>query len=280
MNGGWLRPYPFDWEPVLERALVEDLGPGDLTAACLPRDLTVNGMIEAQADGVLCGVGVAAACLGRVANVQVRLSDGSAVEPGDTVLTFSGPAAECLSHERTALNFLMHLSGVATLTRAFVSAVAGTGAQIVDTRKTLPGMRSLQKYAVRCGGGKNHRLGLYDAVMIKDNHIRAAGSIAEAVQRVRRTAPHTAKIEVEADRPDQADEAVAAGADIVLLDNMPPETMRTIVERHRGSAVKFEASGGVRLETVRAIAESGVDLISVGALTHSAVALPLHLELS
>lgn len=276
---GWLHPYPADWGDALELALVEDIGTGDLTACCLPPDLRIRGVIEAQAEGILCGVGLAAECFSAVAEVEIKSSDGAHIQPGDDVLVFEGSAADCLSHERVALNFLMHLSGVATLTHEFCEAVKGTRAQIVDTRKTMPGIRSLQKYAVRCGGGRNHRMGLYDAVMIKDNHIRACGSIKKAVERARRGIPHTAKIEVEADRPDQAAQAVAAGADIVLLDNMPPHIMAQVVKQFADSNVLFEASGGVNLGSVRKIAESGVHLISVGALTHSAPALPLHLEI-
>ncbi len=276
---GWLHPFPADWADALDNALAEDIGPGDLTAACLPPDLIIRGVIEAQAEGILCGVGIAAECFGAVAQVEVKSSDGARVQPGDDVLLFEGPAADCLSHERVALNFLMMLSGVATLTHEFTQAIKGTRAQIVDTRKTVPGLRSLQKYAVRCGGGRNHRMGLYDAVMIKDNHIRACGSIAEAVKKARRAIPHTAKIEVEADRPEQVEQAVKAGADIVLLDNMDPKLMAEVVKKFEQSPVLFEASGGINLKTVRAVAESGVHLISVGALTHSAPSLPLHLEL-
>ncbi len=276
---GWLHPFPADWADALDNALAEDIGPGDLTAACLPPDLTIRGVIEAQAAGILCGVGIAAECFGAVAQVEVKSSDGARVQPGEDVLLFEGPAADCLSHERVALNFLMMLSGVATLTHEFTQAIKGTRAQIVDTRKTIPGLRSLQKYAVRCGGGRNHRMGLYDAVMIKDNHIRACGSIAEAVKKAKRASPHTSKIEVEADRPEQAEQAVKAGADIVLLDNMDPRLMAQVVKQFEHSPVLFEASGGINLKTVRAVAESGVHLISVGALTHSAPSLPLHLEL-
>lgn len=276
---GWRHPYPADYGDALELALVEDIGPGDLTAACLPADLQVRGMIEAQASGVLCGVGLAAECFSAVAEVEVHVSDGDSVEAGEQVLVFEGLAAGCLSHERVALNFLMHLSGVATLTKQFVDAVQGTRARIVDTRKTIAGIRSLQKYAVRCGGGGNHRMGLYDAVMIKDNHIQACGSITKAVEKAKKSTPHTTKIEVEADRLSQVGEAINAGADIILLDNMPHKDMAEAVQKHADKPVLFEASGGINLLTVRAVAETGVHLISVGALTHSAPALPLHLEL-
>lgn len=276
---GWMHPHPSDWGHLLELALSEDIGCGDLTAGCLNQDTIGSGYIEAQADGILCGVGIAATIFSEIADVEVLLVDGSPCSYGTRVLNIHGELASILTHERVALNFLMHLSGVASLTAKFVQAVQGTGAVIVDTRKTLPGMRSLQKYAVRCGGARNHRMGLFDAVMIKDNHIAANGSIFAAVQAVRQNMPHTAMVEVEADHPAQADEAVTAGANIVLLDNMLPSMMAEIVAKHKGTGVRFEASGGVNLSTVREIAESGVDYISVGALTHSAVALPLHLEL-
>lgn len=280
MNG-WNIPAPADWPVLVERALAEDLGPGDLTAAAFAEGATTRAMIEAQADGILCGAGIAREVFVHDPHLRVtmHLSDGSPITSGTRIMTIEGPTASLLSRERTALNFLMHLSGVATLTNRFVEAVKGTDALIVDTRKTIPGMRSLQKYAVRCGGGINHRLGLFDAAMIKDNHIAAAGSIRAAVEHLRRHIPHTAKIEVEVDRSDQVDEAIAAGAEIILLDNMAPEVMREVVARYHQHPVKFEASGGVNLQTVRAIAESGVHLISVGALTHSAVAVPLHLEI-
>lgn len=277
---GWQHPYPADYGDALELALVEDIGPGDLTAACLDPHLNVRGLIEAQATGIVCGVGIAAECLSAVAEVEVLIEDGDSVESGTPVLNLEGPAVGCLSHERVALNFLMHLSGIASLTHQFVEAVKGTKASIVDTRKTLPGMRSLQKYAVRCGGGRNHRMGLYDAVMIKDNHIQACGSISKAVERARKRIPHTAKIEVEISRLSQLGEAVNAGADIIMLDNMSPQDMAEAVQKVAGKSVLLEASGGINLSSVRQVAETGVHLISVGALTHSAPALPLHLELS
>lgn len=263
---------------VLDAALAEDLGPGDLTRHLFRADDIREGYIEAQGEGVLCGVGLAAAMFGDVADVDIQMNDGAPLTPDDVALAFEGPIGELLSRERTALNFIMHLSGVATLTSQFVKAVAGTDVQIVDTRKTLPGLRSLQKYAVRCGGGVNHRLGLFDAAMIKDNHIQAAGSISKAVKTLRQRIPFTAKIEVECESEAMVREAVDAGADIVMLDNMSPAAMRPICERYRGK-VLLEASGGISLKTVRAVAESGVNFISVGALTHSAVAVPFHLEL-
>lgn len=276
---GWRHPHPADTLRIVELALQEDHGPGDLTRACFAPEQTVRAYLEAQAPGVICGVGLAHDLFGSEASVQVLVSDGSSVTDGTILAHIEGPADFVLGRERIALNFLMTLSGTASLTRKFVEAIHGTSATIVDTRKTLPGLRSLQKYAVRCGGGTNHRLGLYDAAMIKDNHIAASGSIGMAVQAIRASAPHTATIEVECESEEQVDEAIAAGANIVMLDNMPPAEMERIVSARKGQVV-FEASGGVNLDTVRAIAESGVDLISVGALTHSAPGLPIHLEVS
>lgn len=283
MNG-WRHPAPETWQEAAWAALEEDLGSGDLSAACLNPDQRVDWYIEAQATGVLCGCGVAAHLLqpdpedpGDCETEVVR-EDGEPVERGDTVLKGRGLATRVLSRERTALNFLMHLSGVATLTSKYVAQLEGLECQVVDTRKTVPGLRVLQKYAVRCGGGRNHRMGLYDAVMVKDNHIRAAGSVEEAVARVGHTAGHMVRIEVECEDPAQVREAVEAGADIVMLDNMDPFTM-TDIAREWGSRVVLEASGGINLDTVRGAAASGVHFVSVGALTHSAPALPFHLEL-
>lgn len=280
MNG-WNGAPPGGWEETIALALSEDIGTGDLTAAIFDPEQSSKGYIEAQASGVICGVGIAESIFADYAGVSVKplLEDGATVKAGTKVLQLSGPTAALLTHERVALNFLMQLSGVATLTRRFVDEVAGTRARIVDTRKTTPGLRSLQKYAVRCGGGHNHRMGLYDAPMIKDNHIAAAGSIKDAVAKMRANMPHTAKIEVEVDSPDQVQEAVDSGAEIILLDNMPPAMMAAIVRQYEGLPVIFEASGGINLETVRSVAESGVHVISVGALTHSAPSLSLHLEL-
>lgn len=277
VNSGWLPPAPAGWEDVLKLSLSEDLGSGDISASLLPDDLKVDWYIEAQADGVLCGAGIAYDLLSGDDDIVCHLQDGAAVSGGSKILSGTSPAQTLLTLERTALNFLMHLSGVASLTRRFVDAVKGTNARIVDTRKTLPGMRVLDKYAVRCGGGSNHRMGLFDGVMIKDNHLRALGGITRAVALAKASAHHLLKIEVECETLDQVAEAVAAGAEVVMLDNMSLESMQTAVDRYRGKAV-LEASGGVNLATVRSIAETGVDLISVGAITHSANALPFHLE--
>lgn len=281
----WLQPEPTNWWPIVEDALAEDIGSGDITGGCLEPDRLFSWRIEAQAEGYLCGVGISDFLFGPSGGdpedtwVEVHRVDGDFVKRGDLVIEGRALGRRVLAAERTALNFLMHLSGVATLTNQFVKRVEGTGARIVDTRKTLPMLRGLQKYAVRCGGGHNHRMGLFDGVMIKDNHIAAVGGIRQAVERVRSYASHMTKIEVECETIEQVEEAVAAGADIVLLDNMDPFQMRNAVSRFKGKCL-LEASGGVSLETVRAIATTGVDLISVGALTHSAPGLAFHLEAS
>jgi nicotinate-nucleotide pyrophosphorylase (carboxylating) len=274
MNG-WLGRAPEGWEQTALSALEEDLGHGDLSASALPEGAQARWTIEAQAEGVLCGAGAARWILGDGAAVLVQ--DGSDVGPGTRVLEGRSDAAWALSRERTALNFLMILSGTATLTRRFVRAVEGLQVRIVDTRKSLPGLRRLQKYAVRCGGGHSHRMGLFDAVMIKDNHIALAGSVGEALRRARAASSHMTRIEVECESLDQAQEAHAAGADVLLLDNMSPAQLSEC--RRALPDALLEASGGVNLETVRAIAETGVDIISVGALTHSAPALALHMEI-
>ena len=209
--------------------------------------------------------------------MSILKEDGARVAPGDCVLNLSGPTRGVLTAERVALNFLGHLSGVATATAALVDAVEGTSATIVCTRKTTPGLRAFEKHAVRCGGGSNHRFGLYDAVMLKDNHIAACGSIAAAIKSVRREVGHMVKVEVEVDRLDQFAEALEHGADVILLDNMTPDQMRQAVLSNKGRAV-LEASGNVTLKTVRAIAETGVDVISSGWITHSAPTLDLGLD--
>lgn len=262
----------------------EDVGHGDITSGCLDPDLMVHWTIEAQAEGILCGVGIAEHLLApfgpdpEPVTIQTLMVDGEHVRRGDIVLEGSHLARRVLMSERTALNFLMHLSGVATLTNQFVERVKGTKARIIDTRKTLPGLRALQKYAVRCGGGHNHRMGLYDGAMIKDNHIAAMGSIRKAVEAVRGYASHMSKIEVECESLEQVKEAVDARADVILLDNMDPFMMREAVQKYGGTTL-FEASGGISLDTVGGVAKTGVDLISIGALTLSAPALSFHMEI-
>lgn len=277
MKSVWQEPQPFGWEDHVKAALHEDVFSGDITSSAIPSGRLVNWYIEAQATGIACGVGIVAHLFGE--STECLVCDGQPVGPGTMIAKGCLEGNRALQIERTALNYLMMLSGVSTLTSHFVETVAGTGARIVDTRKTVPLMRHLQKYAVRCGGGHSHRMGLYDAVMIKDNHIRAHGSISQAVEATRKKISHLYKIEIECDHPEQVAEAVTAGADVILLDNMLPAVMAEVVQKYRGKAV-FEASGGVALSTVRAIAESGVDVISVGALTHSAPSLSFHLELN
>jgi nicotinate-nucleotide pyrophosphorylase (carboxylating) len=270
-------------ETLIELALQEDLGAGDWTTdSLIPPDHQSRGAILAQAEGILCGVEIAKRVFQRL-DSSVRftdaLTDGARLAPDVRVLTIEGSTRALLKAERTALNFLQHLSGIATRTRQFVDAVAGTGAQIVDTRKTTPALRLLEKYAARVGGGRNHRVGLYDGILIKDNHLAAlGGDIAEAVRRARQHAHHLLAVEVECTTLEQVKQAVAAGADGILLDNMPLETLREAVRLAKGRVRFLEASGGITLENVRAIAETGVDFISVGAITHSAPILPMHLE--
>lgn len=272
---------PMTTHALIEAALAEDIGDGDRTTLWTVREGTAaRARIVAKAPGVVAGIDVARQVVHAVdASVEVTgaLQDGDPVSGGDLVMSLSGPARSLLSAERVALNFLQRLSGVATLTRTYVDRVAGTGARILDTRKTTPGMRMLEKAAVRAGGGTNHRVGLFDMILIKENHIAAAGGIAPAVAAVRRQNAEGLRVEVETRNLPEVDEALRAGVDVLLLDNMALETLREAVARVRasGSGTKTEASGGVNLETVRAIAESGVDLISVGALTHSAPALDL-----
>ena len=278
--------FPVPWslvDDVIARALAEDLGGGDVTTlATVPAETRAEARIVARAAAVVAGLPVAARVFAHVdRRVEVALvaRDGERVRPGQSVATLAGPARAILSGERVALNFLQHLSGIATRTARFVERVAGTGARILDTRKTIPGLRLLAKYAVRCGGGQNHRFGLYDGILIKDNHIAAAGSLAAAVARARALAPHLARVEVEVETLDQVREALAAGADLLLLDNMPLDEMRQAVALCRGRA-QTEASGGITEETVRAVAETGVDFISIGALTHSVSALDFSLDLA
>ena len=264
-------------------ALAEDVGRGDITTRLtVPPGAQATGILLAKQVGVLAGLPlverVFAALGGRVAT-RALAADGDALTPGLHVATVEGPAADVLIGERLALNFVQQLSGVATLTRRYVEAVQGTKARVVDTRKTTPGLRVLEKYAVRLGGGSNHRGGLDDGILIKDNHLVAAGGVSAALRAARAGAPHGLKLQVECATLAQVDEAIAAGADAILLDNMPADAMTDAVRRIAGRAV-VEASGGVTLATIRAIAETGVDLISVGALTHSAPAIDLSLKIT
>lgn len=250
-------------------ALAEDVGNGDLTAALVDAERPARARILAREAAVICGkpwVEAAVQALDPQATLNWHVSEGQLCTADQTVLTIEGRAQPLLTAERTALNFLQLLSAVATKTATFVNAVAGTRAQIVDTRKTLPGLRLAQKYAVKAGGGVNHRIGLYDAVLIKENHIAAAGGVAQVLQRVRETAPEARFVEIEVETLAQLDEALAHGATMVLLDNMDIPTLNAAVRRNAGRAV-LEISGGVNLDTVRALAETGVDRISIGALT-------------
>jgi nicotinate-nucleotide pyrophosphorylase (carboxylating) len=272
---------------LIDAALAEDVGPGDFTSLwTFPADRQGEAEIVAKASGVIAGTEVAAEVFRRVdssIDVEVVAGDGTAVDPGDRVMRISGPARSILTAERVALNFLQRLSGVATVTRTYVRAVQGTGARVIDTRKTTPGMRLLEKRAVLAGGGANHRIGLHDMVLIKDNHIAAAGGITSAVEAVRRQNDRGLRVEVETTTLDEVDEALAAGVDRIMFDNMPVDLLREAVDRVRESGdgrPETEASGGITLDTIRAVAETGVDFISVGALTHSAPALDLSLRLA
>jgi len=269
-------------EPVVRAALTEDLGrAGDVTAAaCIPAGTRWTAVFAARQAGTIAGLDcahLAMIALDPEARFSARVQDGAAVAAGTVLAEVEADARAILSAERTALNLLGRLSGVATLTRAHVDAVAGTGARIADTRKTTPGLRALEKHAVAMGGGLNHRFGLDDAILIKDNHIAVCGGVGEAIRRARAHAGHLMKIEVEVDGLHQLDEALAERPDVVMLDNFSLADLRKAVARAGGQAV-LEASGGVNLQTVRAIAETGVNVISVGALTHSAPSLDVGLD--
>ena len=269
-------------DPLIELALVEDVGSGDITTESTIKDAQVaRGVIVAQSGGVIAGLPVAERVFGKIdpsLEFRALVKDGESVQGMAPIASVGGAAASILTGERIVLNFLQRLSGTATLTAQFVAATAGYPVKIIDTRKTTAGWRTIQKYAVRVGGGYNHRFGLYDGILIKDNHIVAAGGIAQAVRRARSGAPHTSRIEIEVETLDQVEEALHAQADILLFDNMPADLIEAAVAKVAGRAVT-EASGGITLEKVEAVAASGVDLISVGALTHSAAPLDISLDL-
>jgi nicotinate-nucleotide pyrophosphorylase (carboxylating) len=275
-------PHPILIEPAVRNALAEDMGrAGDITTdAIVPPEAMARAVIAAREPGVVSGL-VAADLAFRLIDsslvMTVNAPDGSDIAKGVVIAELSGPARAILTAERVALNFLGHLSGIATATHAVAAAIADTKARIICTRKTIPGLRILEKYAVRCGGGLNHRFGLDDAVLVKDNHIQAAGGVEKAVAMLRGRLGPLVKVELEVDTLEQLEEALAAGIDAVLLDNMTPETMAQAVAMTKGRA-KLEASGGVTLERARAIAESGVDYMSSGALTHSARSLDVGLD--
>ena len=270
-------------EDAVKAALLEDWGrAGDITSqATIPAAATATAVIAARKPGVLAGLGLAETAF-RLTDEQIVFdaltADGDRLEKGTVVARMSGPARAILSAERVALNFLGHLSGVATATARFADLIAHTKADIVCTRKTTPGLRAFEKYAVRCGGGSNHRFGLDDAILIKDNHIAVAGGVTQAIQAAKAFAGHLVKVEVEVDTLEQLKEALACKPDVVMLDNMGPDQLRQAVEI-AGGQVLLEASGGIEADTVKAVAEAGVDLISSGWITHSAPVLDLGLDI-
>ncbi|MES0880081.1 carboxylating nicotinate-nucleotide diphosphorylase [Roseibium sp. SCP14] len=270
-------------DEAVRAALLEDWGrAGDITSqATLPAAARASAVIAARKPGVLAGAGFAESAF-RLTDASLQfepiMRDGDRLSPGDVVARIEGPARALLSAERVALNFLGHLSGIATATSSFADLIAHTKADIVCTRKTTPGLRAFEKYAVKCGGGANHRFGLDDAILIKDNHIAVAGGVVPAIEAAKAFAGHLVKIEVEVDTLDQLKEALTAGPDVVMLDNMQPDQLAQAVEI-AGGKVLLEASGGIELDTVRAVAESGVDLISSGWITHSAPVLDLGLDI-
>ena len=273
-------PSSHDVHEDVRRALREDLGNGDLTAALVDQRARAEATVISRQPGVVCGRPWFDATFelldGRI-GIDWRVAEGQRIEANQVLCTLSGPARALLSGERTALNFLQTLSATASVTRRYVDAVGDNGVEVLDTRKTLPGLRRAQKYAVRCGGGRNHRMGLYDGVLIKENHIEAMGSVGAAVAEARSTAPKDVPIEVEVEDLHQVHEALAAGADILLLDNMDIDTLTEAVAITRDRA-KLEASGGVVLENIGAIAQTGVDFISVGSLTKDVQALDLSMR--
>ncbi|MDZ4364406.1 carboxylating nicotinate-nucleotide diphosphorylase [Brevundimonas sp.] len=280
------RPPDILIEPIVRMALAEDLGrAGDVTAAaCIPADARMRAVFAARKPGVLAGIDavrLSVLAMDPAATMALKLADGAAFDAGAVLAEVEANARAFLAAERTALNLVGRLSGIATLTRAYVAAVAGTQARIADTRKTTPGLRALEKHAVRCGGGVNHRFGLDDAILIKDNHVAVCGGVGEAIRRARAAAGHLMKVEVEVDGLDQLDEALIEGPDVIMLDNFTLPMLREAVARAKvnpfGRPV-LEASGGVTLDTVAAIAATGVDVISVGALTHSAASLDIGLD--
>ena len=268
-------------EQIITLALNEDIGTGDITTlSTIPADKTALGRFVAKEDMILCGIDLAAHIFARVdpsIELKANFKDGDAVKKGDVIAVVSGNAQNVLTGERTALNFMQRLTGIATRTHASVAEVAGTNAKITDTRKTTPGLRVLEKYAVRVGGGTNHRFNLADGVLIKDNHIAVSGGIKNAVKNARAVIPHTLKIEVEVETKEQLAEALDAGADIIMLDNMSYDLMRECVGIVAGRAL-VEASGNMGEKSLREVAETGVDIISIGALTHTVKAADISLK--
>jgi len=271
----------YQFQELIDQALKEDIGSGDLSTRILPEDLTGLAKLYAKQEGVIAGLSLVEQVFQRV-DPRIRVhrlaKDGDVVKVGGVVLELVGSLSSILQGERTALNFLQHLSGIATATKRAVDLVSGLSVSIVDTRKTLPGWRNLQKYAVRVGGGQNHRFGLYDAVMLKDNHLAAVGGLTVAVERIKAQVGHMTKIEVECETIEQVKEAVTCGVDVIMLDNMGLAEMREAVQYIDKRAI-VEASGGMKEERLRDVAETGVDLISIGALTNSVTALDFSLDL-
>ncbi len=272
-------------EFLIDRAVMEDIGKGDITTAlCLPQKPVVEAQIIANEEGIIAGLDIAELVFKKVQgkiSFEKKIEDGKRIKKGDVVADIKGNAQDILSAERVALNFLQHLSGIATLTSKFVAAAKPYQAKIYDTRKTLPSLRAIEKYAVKTGGGNNHRFGLYDGILIKDNHIEITGGITQAVRQVQQNLPAGMKIEVETKNLDEVKEAVSLNVDIIMLDNMNLEMMSEAVRIIRGSKkdILIEVSGGVNLENIHQIASTGVDIISIGALTHSAKTLDLSLEI-
>jgi nicotinate-nucleotide pyrophosphorylase (carboxylating) len=276
-------PIPdFQLTEFVEAALREDIRSGDITTnSLIPADMQATALMRFRESGIVCGIGAAKSTfrlLDPDVDLKVLLEDSAAVSAGEVALEIRGNARAILTAERVALNIVQHLSGIASATAQYVKETEGTAARIVEIRKTTPGLRLLEKYAVRCGGGHNHRYALDDMILIKDNHIALCGGIKNAISRARENVGHTIKIEVECDTLDQVREALQAGAELILLDNMPPATLREAVEIVNGK-VLCEASGGINLQKVRGVAQSGVDIISVGALTHSVRALDVGLDI-
>lgn len=273
---------PIAVDELVRRALLEDIGPGDITTeATIPADKTCTAVIIAKETGILCGQQLAEAAFRAMdphLTYEVLVPEGSEITPGQGVARISGNARSVLMAERVALNFLQRMSGIASTTRRLAESIKYYHARLVETRKTTPGLRMIEKYAVRVGGGLNHRFGLHDAILIKDNHIAVAGGVREAVVAARKVASHTSRVEVEVESLEQVQDALDAGADIILLDNMDPETMKKAVELVGGKAT-LEASGGITAQTLVDVAKTGVDIISMGALTHSVKSLDLSLEI-
>lgn len=269
-------------DDLIKKALLEDINYIDMAADnLLPDDQISSAKFLAKADGVLCGVDVALRVFELLGNFKITklMNDGAVLKKGDIIAEIEGPTKLLLKGERTSLNLIQHMSGIATMTHEAAELIKGTNATVTDTRKTLPGLRALQKYAVTCGGGKNHRFNLSDAAMLKDNHIDACGSITKAVSTLREKIGHTVKIEVETRNLQEVAEALTTGCEIIMLDNMDCDTMRKAVKMTNGKAL-LEASGNITAETIRPVAETGVDIISIGALTHSVKAFDISLKIS